>query len=138
FSWHVAELLLFLFGTAMACLHVRFLLLFVPFFAPLAATMLARCMPAYNKHKDQYLFNFALMAGIGIALVHYSPSKADMEEKVAAQFPVQALQYMRGHSVPGPLFNSYGFGGYMIEASFSTFIKWSSELCRVWGVLGLG
>jgi len=38
-----------------------FLLLFVPFFAPLAATMLARCMPAYNKYKDQYLFNFALM-----------------------------------------------------------------------------
>ena len=34
-SWHVYEILLFLFGTAMACLHVRFLLLFVPFFAPL-------------------------------------------------------------------------------------------------------
>jgi len=136
FSWHVAELLLFLFGTAMACLHVRFLLLFVPFFAPLAATMLARCMPAYNKHKDQYLFNFALMAGIGIALVHYSPSKADMEKKVGAQFPVQALQYMRGHSVPGPLFNSYGFGGYMIEAGYKTFIDGRSELFEQTGVLG--
>ena len=136
FSWHVAELLLFLFGAAMACLHVRFLLLFVPFFAPLAATMLARCMPAYNKHKDQYLFNFALMAGIGIALVHYSPSKADMEKKVAAQFPVQALQYMRGHSVPGPLFNSYGFGGYMIEAGYKTFIDGRSELFEQTGVLG--
>jgi hypothetical protein len=136
FSWHVAELLLFLFGTAMACLHVRFLLLFVPFFAPLAATMLARCMPAYNKQKDQYLFNFALMAGIGIALVHYSPSKADMEKKVAAQFPVQALQYMRGHSVPGPLFNSYGFGGYMIEAGYKTFIDGRSELFEQTGVLG--
>ena len=136
FSWHLAELLLFLLGTAMACLHVRFLLLFVPFFAPLAATMLARCMPAYNKHKDQYLFNFALMAGIGIALVHYSPSKADMEKKVAAQFPVQALQYMRGHSVPGPLFNSYGFGGYMIEAGYKTFIDGRSELFEQTGVLG--
>ena len=136
FSWHLAELLLFLLGTAMACLHVRFLLLFVPFFAPLAATMLARCMPAYNKHKDQYLFNFALMAGLVIALVHYSPSKADMEKKVAAQFPVQALQYMRGHSVPGPLFNSYGFGGYMIEAGYKTFIDGRSELFEQTGVLG--
>jgi hypothetical protein len=136
FSWHVAELLLFLFGAAMACLHVRFLLLFVPFFAPLAATMLARCMPAYNKHKDQYLFNFALMAGIVIALVHYSPSKADMEKKVAAQFPVQALRYMRGHPVPGPLFNSYGFGGYMIEAGYKTFIDGRSELFEQTGVLG--
>jgi hypothetical protein len=136
FSWHLAELLLFLFGAAMACMHVRFLLLFVPFFAPLAATMLARCMPAYNKHKDQYLFNFALMAGILIAMVHYSPSKADMEKKVAAQFPVQALEYMRGHSVPGPLFNSYGFGGYMIEAGYKTFIDGRSELFEQTGVLG--
>jgi hypothetical protein len=136
FSWHLAELVLFLFGTAMACLHVRFLLLFVPFFAPLAATMLASWAPAYNKAKDQYLINFSVMAGIVIAMVHYSPSKADMEKKVAEQFPVQALEYMRAHSVPGPLFNSYGFGGYMIEAGFETFIDGRSELFEQTGVLG--
>jgi hypothetical protein len=136
FSWHFAELVLFLFGTAMACLHVRFLLLFVPFFAPLAATMLARWAPAYSKAKDQYLINFALMAGIGIAMVHYSPGKADMEKRVAEQFPVQALEYMRAHSVPGPLFNSYGFGGYLIEAGYKTFIDGRSELFEQTGVLG--
>jgi hypothetical protein len=136
FSWHLPELVLFLFGTAMACLHVRFLLLFVPFFAPLAATMLARWAPAYHKAKDQYLINLAVMAGILIATVHYSPTKADMEKKVAAQFPVQALEYMRAHSVPGPLFNSYGFGGYMIEAGYKTFIDGRSELFEQTGVLG--
>jgi hypothetical protein len=136
FSWHLGELVLFLFGTAMACLHVRFLLLFVPFFAPLAATMLAKWAPAYNKAKDQYLINFAVMAGIVIAMVHYSPTKADMEKKVAEQFPVQALEYMRAHSVPGPLFNSYGFGGYMIEAGYKTFIDGRSELFEQTGVLG--
>src|SRR5580704_7221599 len=77
FSWHLAELLLFLFGTAMACLHVRFLLLFVPFFAPLASTMLARYAPAYNKAKDRYLFNFVLMAGVVIASAHHFPSRAE-------------------------------------------------------------
>jgi hypothetical protein len=136
FSWQLAELLLFLIGTALACIHIRFLLLFVPFFAPLAATMLARCLPAYNKHKDQYLLNLALMAGVVIAMAHYFPSKADMEKKVAAQFPEQALQYMRAHSVPGPLFNSYGFGGYMIEAGYKTFIDGRSELFEQTGVLG--
>jgi hypothetical protein len=136
FSWHLAEFALFLFGTAMACLHVRFLLLFVPFFAPLAATMLARWAPAYNRAKDQYLINFALMAGIVLAMVHYSPTKAEMEKKVADQFPVQALEYMRAHSVPGPLFNSYGFGGYMIEAGYKTFIDGRSELFEQTGVLG--
>jgi hypothetical protein len=136
FSWHVAELMLFLFGTAMACMHLRFLLLFVPFFAPLAATMLGRCMPAYNKAKDQYLVNFALMVAVVIALAHYFPSKVDMEKKVTEQFPVQALEYMRAHAVPGPLFNSYGFGGYMIEAGYKTFIDGRSELFEQTGVLG--
>ena len=136
FSWHLAELFLFLLGTAMACMHVRFLLLFVPFSAPLAATMLARCMPVYNKRKDQYLLNFALMAGVIIAMAHYFPSRADMQRKVAEQFPVQALEYMRGHSVPGPLFNSYGFGGYMIEAGYKTFVDGRSELFEQTGVLG--
>jgi hypothetical protein len=136
FSWHLAELLLFLFGAAMACMHLRFLLLFVPFFAPLAATMLAKCMPAYNRAKDQYLLNFALMVGVIVAMAHYFPSRADMEKKVADQFPVQALEYMRAHSVPGPLFNSYGFGGYMIEAGYKTFIDGRSELFEQTGVLG--
>jgi hypothetical protein len=134
-SWHAYEILLFLFGTAMACLHVRFLLLFVPFFAPLMAPILARWTPAYNKAKDQYLINFVLMAGIVIAVVHYFPSRSDMNKKVADQFPVQALAYMQQHSVPGPLFNSYGFGGYMVEAGYKTFIDGRSELFEETGVL---
>jgi hypothetical protein len=136
FSWQLAELLLFLFGTALACMHLRFLLLFVPFFAPLAATMLARCAPAYDEARDHYLLNFALMAGVVIAMVHYFPAQADMEKKVARQFPVQALEYMRAHPVPGRLLNSYGFGGYMIEAGYKTFIDGRSELFEQTGVLG--
>jgi hypothetical protein len=38
--------------------------------------------------------------------------------------------------VPGPLFNSYGFGGYMIEAGYKTFIDGRSELFEQTGVLG--
>ena len=135
FSWRLEELLLFLFGTAMACLHVRFLALFVPFFAPLAAVILARWASAYIKAKDQYLLNFALMVGIAIAIVHYFPSESQMEEKVADRYPVHALEYMREHSVPGPLFNSYGFGGYMIESGVKTFVDGRSELFEQTGVL---
>ena len=79
--------------------------------------------------------NFALMAAIVIALVHYFPSRSDMDKKVADHFPVQALAYMRQHSVPGPLFNSYGFGGYMVEAGYKTFIDGRSELFEQTGVL---
>jgi len=136
FSWRIYEILLFLFGTAMACLHVRFLLLFVPFFAPLLAAILERWAPAYNKAKDQYPINFALMAGVVIAMVHFMPSRTEMDQKVADQFPVQALAYMQRNPAPGPLFNSYGFGGYMVEAGYKTFIDGRSELFEQTGVLG--
>jgi hypothetical protein len=135
FSWRLEEFLLFLFGAAMACMHVRFLMLFVPFFAPLAAVILARWAPAYIKEKDQYLINFALMAGIAIAMVHYFPSRSQVEERVANRFPVHALEYMRAHSVPGPLYNTYSYGGYMIESGYKTFIDGRSELFEPTGVL---
>jgi hypothetical protein len=135
FSWHMAELLLFLFATAMACVHARFLLLFVPFFAPLAATVVAWWTPAYNKAKDPYLINFALIAAIIIGVVHNFPTKREMDNKIAGQFPVHALEYMREHEVPGPLFNDYRFGGYMIESGYKTFIDGRSELFEHTGVL---
>jgi hypothetical protein len=136
FSWRIYEILLFVFSTAMACIHVRFVLLFVPFFAPLFVTVLARWVPGYERSKDKYFLNFALMAGIVIAMVHYFPSKADMAKKVADQFPVHALEYIRQHSVPGPMFNSYGFGGYMILSGYKTFIDGRGELFEEVGVFG--
>ena len=135
FSWRLEEFLLFLFGTAMACLHVRFLMLFVPFFAPLAAVILARWAPSYDKAKDRYLINFAVMAAIVVAMFYYFPSQRQIEEKVANQYPVRALQYLREHPAPGPLFNTYGYGGYMVEAGYKTFIDGRGELFEATGVL---
>jgi hypothetical protein len=136
FSWRIYEILLFVFSTAMACIHVRFVLLFVPFFAPLFVTVLARWVPTYERSKDKYLLNLALMAGIVIAMVHYFPSRTDMVKRVADQFPVHALEYIRQHPVPGPMFNSYGFGGYMILSGYKTFIDGRGELFEEVGVFG--
>ena len=119
----------------MACLHVRFLMLFVPFFAPLAAVILARWAPSYDKAKDRYLINFAVMAAIVIAMFYYFPSRHQIEEKVANQYPVRALQYLHEHPAPGQLFNTYGYGGYMIEADYKTFIDGRGELFEATGVL---
>ena len=136
FSWRLQELLLFLFGAAMACLHVRFLLLFVPFFVPLAAAILARWAPPYFQHKDHPLINFAVMTAIIFAMAWYFPSRSELEQKIANQFPVGALKYISAHPVPGPLFNSYGFGGYMVESGYKTFIDGRGELFEQTGVLG--
>jgi len=134
FRWRIEELLLFTGGTAMACLHLRFILLFVPFFTPLLATVLARWIDAYSRSKDKYVLNAILMAGVVAAMVHYFPTQANLDKTVADAFPVQAVKYLKQHPVPGPMFDSYGFGGYLILSGYKTFIDGRGELFEKGGV----
>jgi hypothetical protein len=134
FVWRLEELILFVGGAALACLHVRFLLLFVPFFAPILATILARWLPRYERGKDKYFVNAILMAGVIGAMVHYFPSMDDLQEKVAKQFPVRAVEYLRHHRVPGPMFNTYGYGGYLVWSGQKVFIDGRGDLYEQGGV----
>ncbi len=122
FKWRIEEVGLFLFGAMMACLHVRFLLVFVPFFAPLFAAIVARWVPHYDRSKDRYILNAILMTGVIVAMVRYFPTRSQMEAIVARGFPVNAVAYMREHRVPGPLFNSYNFGGYLVGMNEKVFV----------------
>ena len=122
FTWRLEELGLFLFGTMMACLHVRFILLFVPFFAPLLATILGKWVPRYESSKDKYILNAAVMAGAAVAIVCFFPSYREMEQFVARDFPVRAVEYIEQHPVPRPMLNSYGFGGYLVWKDIRVFV----------------
>lgn len=112
-KWGLEELALFFFGAVMACLHVRFLLIFVPFFAPVLATTLARWIPGYEREKDKYWINAALMTATLVGMIHYFPATAEIEKNIATMYPSGAVAFMHAHPVPGPVFNSYGFGGYL-------------------------
>ena len=112
--WRIESLVLFLFGVITACLHVRFLLIFVPFFAPPFAGMLARWVPSYDRNKDKAVLNAILMICIGAGIIHYFPSKTELQEDIARQFPVNAVQYLKEHPAPEPMYNNYGFGGYLV------------------------
>jgi hypothetical protein len=112
--WRIEELALFLFGTVMACLHVRFLLVFVPFVTPLLATILSPWVPRYHRAKDKLALNAAIVAAITVAMIFRFPSRAELQHSVAAQFPVAAVEYLQQHPVPEPMFNDYGFGGYLV------------------------
>ncbi len=122
FTWRVEELALFLFGAMMACLHVRFVLVFVPFFAPLLATVLARWVPKYERAKDQHVLNAVLMTAAVTAMIWFFPSRAEMEKTVAEHFPVRAVEYMQQHSIAGPLLNNYDFGGYLVWKDRRVFV----------------
>ena len=136
FTWRLEELCLAIGGVVMACIHVRFVLLFVPFFAPVLATSLARFIPAYKRHKDLFLANAVIMTGVVIAMVHYFPSRADFDKRVAKDYPVGALEYMRTHNISGRLLNDYGFGGYLVLSGEKTFIDGRGDLYERNGVLG--
>lgn len=138
FVWRLETLALFLGGTAMATLHVRFLLLFVPFFAPVLAVILARWVSPYNRGKDQPILNAVLMAAIAVGMIHYFPSRAELEDRVAESFPVGAVEYLNSHNVPEPMLNSYRFGGYLAWArgpEHKIFIDGRSELYETGGLL---
>ena len=136
FVWRLEELVLYFGGTFMAALHVRFILLFVPFFAPIIAVMLARWIPGYERTKDKYIVNAVLMAGLLVATVHYFPSTRNLQDRVAETFPVRALEYLQQHSAPLPMLNTYGYGGYLIAAGQKVFVDGRGDLYERGGVLG--
>jgi asparagine N-glycosylation enzyme membrane subunit Stt3 len=112
--WRLEELALFLFGTMMACLHVRFILIFVPFVAPVLAMILARWVPHYKRSKDKFVLNAALILLVLATMFRYFPSGGDLRKEVSKSFPVAAVDYLRKHPVPEPMYNNYGFGGYLV------------------------
>ena len=135
FTWRLEEWLLAMGGAAMACLHTRMLLLFVPFFAPIFATMMARFLPPYQRAKEQYALNAVVMACLAGAMVHYFPSRDLLQKKVEASFPVQAVAYLDSHAVPGPMLNNYFFGGYLVGTGHKVFIDGRADIYERAGVL---
>ncbi len=129
---------LFFGGFAMACLHRRFLLVFVPFFAPVAAAMLARWLPPYDRKKDHFYLNAAIMAAAVVGMVWYFPKTGDLEKGTARLYPVKAVEYLRQHPVHGRVFNTYGFGGYLVDKlpEQPVFIDGRGDLYERGGIFG--
>jgi len=115
-TWHAAELILFLVGLVAACMHVRFVLVFVPFCAPLFAVILARWVPPYEASKDKYVLNVLLIIAIAAGVVRFFPSEKQLASRVAEHWPVKAVNYLERHPSQQPMYNTYGYGGYLIYA----------------------
>jgi hypothetical protein len=134
----IGDAALFFGGFTMACLHRRFLLLFVPFFAPVAAGLLARWLPPYHRKKDHFYLNAAIMASVVAAIIWYFPKTSDLEKAVDQIYPVRAVQYLRQHPVHAPMFNEYGFGGFLVGQlpELPVFIDGRGDLYERAGIFG--
>jgi len=87
------------------------------------------------RNKDKYVLNAFLMVAVAAAVVHYFPTHAELKARLEEQFPVKAVDFMRQHSVPRPMLNSYGFGGYLVWSGEKVFVDGRSELFEDGGVL---
>ncbi len=135
FNFRLQEWVLGLGGIVMVCLHVRFVLVFVPFFAPILATMLARWIPGYKREKDKFVLNGVLMAGVVFGMVWYFPTRSKLEQRIKEEFPVRAVNFLHSHPVQGPLFDNYGYGGYLIAnlPEYKVFIDGRGDLYELGG-----
>ncbi len=113
-KYRVEEIGLFLFATFSTLLHARFAILFAMLVAPIVGQMIARWIPPYEPAIDKHVVNAVLiLAGVVMMSTHL-PSQSELLKNVAKDEPVHAVEYLRNHSVPGPMFNDYAFGGYLL------------------------
>jgi hypothetical protein len=132
------ELGLLLFAVFSASMHRRFLIVFLIVFAPLLATMLTRWVEEYSPAKDKPVCNAGLLAIVAGMLIGFFPSQKFLEDGVARDYPVQAVKYLQAHPAEGPLFNDYGWGGYLIwslHPEQKVFIDGRADIYEYSGVL---
>jgi hypothetical protein len=108
------EMAMLLFGVYAACVHIRFILIFVMLLAPVLAGFFAKWLPRYDESKDRYGLNLFIIGLLVLSLVRFLPGKEEIAKVVARDYPVGAIAYLRAHPQPTGMFNEYGYGGYLI------------------------
>jgi hypothetical protein len=115
-TYPLEDFALLLFAIYAACVHRRFILFFALLFAPWLARLLARWAPRYYAERDPYALNFILIVMIAAGMAKFFPSNRELDRVMANGFPKGAVDYLRQHPAPGPLFNEYFWGGYLIQS----------------------
>jgi hypothetical protein len=109
------DMALLLIASAETFMHARFMVLFVPVFAPLLAESIAPWFPPYDETKDHPVLNFGLVGIILTGMVVFFPSNTRLNQKLASEMPTGAVRYLAAHPEVGPTFNYFFWGGYLIQ-----------------------
>jgi MFS family permease len=129
---------LVLLAAFLACRHQRFVVFFAMVVAPVIAGLLADVFPAYEPDKNVPMLNAALIALFAAGAAAFFPSSARLQRLIDHNQPRRAVDYLRSHPVPGPMFNDDFWGGYLIWASRGqqkVFIDGRSDAYEPSGVL---
>jgi len=129
---------LVLLAAFLACRHQRAVVFFAIVLAPVLGGLLAEVFPAYEPDKNRPVLNAALVALFAAAVVAFFPSSARLQSLIDRTQPRRAVDYLRAHPVPGPMFNDDFWGGYLIwafEGKRKVFIDGRSDAYEPSGVL---
>jgi len=132
------DAVLVLIATGETFMHARFMVLFVPVFAPVLAESIKPWFSSYDEAKDHPLLNFALVALILAGMVKFFPSNASLKQKLDKEMPVKAVAFLDSHPGLGPTFNYFFWGGYLIlnrAPAHQVFIDGRLDIYEYSGVL---
>jgi hypothetical protein len=110
--WRLDEVMLVAFALWGALSHERMLFFAGLVLPPILAPRL-HLFPPYEQDKDKPWLNAVIMAGIAGSLIFFFPSEAKLQQKVSAEYPTAALEFMQRQHLSGSIFNNFKWGGYM-------------------------
>ena len=111
------ELLLLCLGFMMAARHERMLFVFGIFAAPVVCRLLSDAWESYDRRRDRWAPNAAMIAFSIMVIVGAFPTRRDLEQQVEKDNPVKAVEFMRRAGISGRMLNEYVYGGYLIWAA---------------------
>ncbi len=134
--WTVAELGLVLFALYSGLTYVRFLFLLAIVIAPVLAKSFD-FVPRYQPAMDTPVVNACVIVLIVASVVHFWPSRADLQKWVAEQYPAEAVSYLNAHPLAGRTLNFYLWGGYLNwrDPSMKVFLDSRVDIFEYSGVL---
>ena len=133
--WKLPELALALFALYSGLTYSRFLFLAAILMTPLLAKLLD-FLPPYRPEIDKRVLNALIMVGILVSIVLQFPSEDHLKQDVARKYPVNALAVMKAKGIQGPIFNFYGWGGFIAwrEPETKTFNDGRADIFEYTGV----
>ena len=110
--WRIDDAVLTAFTLYLGLTHIRFLMLAGIVLPPILAPQFGR-FGSYDPRHERRLLNAAFVAALAAICAWGFPSEPELQSRIAAAFPVDAVEFLKAHPQPGHLFNAYDVGGYL-------------------------
>jgi hypothetical protein len=116
FKLLLQELILLGCGWWLATSHRRFLFLFGILQAPLLARIVASYSKRAVRQELQPLLGASVISASLFVTYLVFPSAENLNRQIQKRSPVGAVDFIRRHSLRGPMLNDWGYGGYLVWA----------------------